>query len=185
MLLNRRTRKALLQAVVLAATATGGAALAPAKVRVSQTCKGEARWRITAPKTTAANTPRFDVTAIATTKAPVVAASALTFEAHGSLGLPNHPLGLFKFNASGPAVGNQTVDIMDGVLGVATFAFPPPSSSSSSSSQGGAGWLSAGPVTIRAHIDVWTVIPDVPPLLSTGFGAWVVTSPHSSCGCSD
>ena len=144
--------------VVLAA-AMGGSALAPAKVRVSQTCKGEVSWRITAPKTTPADTPRFDVKAVSTGVVPTAVASpTLTFEAHGSLGLPNHPLGLFKFNASGPAVGNETVYIMDGVLGVATFAFP-----------SDADRISAWPITIGAHIDVWTIIPDVPPLLSTGF----------------
>lgn len=136
----------LTRGLALVAVASVASALAPAQVRVRQTCKGAATWRITAPTTTAANTPRFDVAAVSSS---AVAASASTFEAHGSLGLPNHPLGLFKFNASGPAVGNQTVDVMDGVLGKATFAF--------------------SPGAVEAHIDVWTVIPDVPPLLSTGF----------------
>jgi acid ceramidase len=97
------------------------------------------------PKTVYPVTPRFDfnITGVADHSA-----SAPKFVATGSLGLPNHPLGIFGFNTSGSACGQQKLYLEDGVLAVVTVNFP------------ACPWPKS--VTISGHVDVWTTIPAVP-----------------------
>ena len=76
----------------------------------------------------------------------------------GSLGLPNHPLGIFHINDTVTACGEQTAYIYKGLLGKIDWQFPP------------CPWQGdAGSFEIKAHVDVYTVIPAFPPLISTGF----------------
>jgi hypothetical protein len=84
-------------AFVLLATSASG--LDPTIVSVKQ-CGG-ASWAIQSPSTTTPNTPSFDFAVTASTPA----ANASGWEMSGSLGLPNHPLGVFKFDEKGTACG--------------------------------------------------------------------------------
>lgn len=82
-----------------------------------------------------------------------------TFDIRGSLGLKNHPLGIFKFEASGLARDEQKAYVYDGILGDITLNFP------ASSSIDDIAPVFAFDVNVR----VFTVIPSIPPLVSTGF----------------
>jgi acid ceramidase len=70
----------------------------------------------------------------------------LVYSTSGSLGLANHPLGVFRFNVTNqPATGDAVVEIYDGVLGKMELDFTSEESSGYS---------------FRTHVDVWTVIPE-------------------------
>eukprot|EP00756_Hemistasia_phaeocysticola_P015239 Hpha_TRINITY_DN15393_c2_g2::TRINITY_DN15393_c2_g2_i1::g.87360::m.87360/K12348/ASAH1; acid ceramidase len=134
--------------LALAAVAAG---LKNVRVKVEQTCTSESLWTITAPNSIDPEPPLLKV-GVAAADA-LISKEPLTYEAHGSLGLWNHPLGVFKFNASGAAAGEQTVYVMDGVLGQGRFAFPAAGASFQNFS---------------LEIDVWTVLP-AEDLVSTGY----------------
>jgi hypothetical protein len=137
---------------LLLTLAASASALAPAIVSVKQ-CGGVS-WAIKAPSTTPPNTPSFDFSVTASTPAT----NASGWEMSGSLGLPNHPLGVFKFDASGTACAKPSAYILNGVLGRVNISFPSTCQSATSSIS-----------SIAFHVDVWTVIPSIPPLVSTGF----------------
>ena len=63
----------------------------------------------------------------------------------------------FKIDASGKATpGAHSVDVYGGVLGRAWLTYP--------------NWAAkAASTTISGHIDIWTVLPAIPPILSTAF----------------
>jgi len=130
--------------------------LEPTSITFSQTCGGN--WKLAAPATTKPNTPRFDFSMSSESLLPSSQLYPMVWHIHGSLGLPFHPLGLFKINASGPACGEQTALIMDGVLGQVLLSFPQ------------CPWAATSPgLSVNAHVDVWTVLPAIPPVVSTGF----------------
>ena len=100
-------KKAAAIAAATAAALVGNAdALLPAKVNASL-CDAAApatSWTVHAPSSTAPSTPRFDLTL---SSEAFAGASQQHFELHGSLGIPNHPLGVFAFDANGSACGPQ------------------------------------------------------------------------------
>eukprot|EP01065_Artemidia_motanka_P026095 TRINITY_DN30_c0_g2_i1.p1 TRINITY_DN30_c0_g2~~TRINITY_DN30_c0_g2_i1.p1 ORF type:complete len:578 (+),score=220.66 TRINITY_DN30_c0_g2_i1:74-1735(+) len=143
-------------AAAVAAFLAGATALEPTKVKVAQTCSSASTWSVNYPATVNPDTPRLNVTV---STASLAAAGALTFKSHGSLGLPNHPLGVFKFSADGPACGVQTAYVKDGVLGKLTMRFP------------ACGKAVNGAMTFEIGVDIWTVLPDVPSVVGTGYQA--------------
>jgi hypothetical protein len=94
-------------AVAALLLAAGGAnALDPTKVQAAL-CDGATpptKWTVTAPQTTTPSTPRFDV---GLSTSSFAGADQQHFELHGSLGMPDHPLGVFRFEANGTACGQQ------------------------------------------------------------------------------
>lgn len=130
--------------------ATGAAALNPTKVLMKTTCGGGG-WALDFPATTpptnnGQNGPVFNFTISTAALSANVSGASPSFTAQGSLGLANHPLGLFKFDQNGDACGRKRVYIYDGILGVVDVDFP------------ACPWA-AGAATIHAHVQVWTVIP--------------------------
>ena len=127
-------------------------ALDPAKIKISVSGNENVEWNLlNAPTSCSANTPRFEF-GVASEN---VIEEKLTFEAEGSLGLKDHPLGIFKFHDSGDAEeGSKVMYILDGVLGQIKLTFSHTESSV---------------FKMNARVDVWTVIPSLPPLISTGF----------------
>jgi len=140
------------------------AATEDARVKVAQ-CKNTpssvSDWKIVAPKKTKPNTPRFNISLESPTLQPV---GQLRWSANGSLGLPRHPLGIFKFNSSGPACGAQAAYIYEGVLGQLKLGFPACGVEAQTEHE------KAGGLVVHGHVDVWTQIPTLPGIdLSTGF----------------
>jgi acid ceramidase len=128
-------------------------------VSAQDKCTGDACLKslvLNFPKTVYPVTPRFDFSFTGLTDQ---VAKAPKFNATGSLGLPNHPLGIFGFKTSGSACGEQKLYLEDGVLAVITVDFPP------------CPWPKS--LKIGGHVDVWTTIPAVPVVppfgVSTGF----------------
>lgn len=136
------------------------------KIKAEDSCTGAAclkGLKLGFPKTVYPVTPRFDFDISGSLdKVPVNP----VFDARGSLGLPNHPLGIFGFNTTGPACGKQTLQLMDGVLATITVDFPE------------CPW--SADVDISGHVDVWTTLPAIeifgPIGLSTGFTLFMQVS---------
>jgi acid ceramidase len=128
------------------------ARLEPTQVNVVF-CSEFGDWTVDFPRTVKPDTVHLDFSVSSPSFSG--AGRNLSFAAHGSLGLPNHPLGIFRSTTEGVARGDHPYYIYDGVLGVANISFP-------------ATWSDAG-AAIKAHVDVWTVIPSIPPAVSTGF----------------
>ena len=149
---------AAVTAVALASAAQSALALQPTKVQATTCASTPTEWSIDAPATADPSTPRLDVN-FATPSYAGKSSSPPTYALTGSLGLPDHPLGVFGFESNGTACGEQTAYVKDGVLGQVVLKFPPCDS----------GWTPGNAVNATVHVDVWTVLPVIPPLLSTGF----------------
>ena len=137
----------MLRGLLLACLTAVALSLSPTNVQVvySPVCTGsQLDWVFDAPNTTTADTPSFTMHASSSGLAPV----SYVFNASGSLGLLNHPLGVLKFNVTGqPAHGSPVVQVYDGVLGHLAFTFP------DASDAGMGGW------SFSVDVDVWTVLP--------------------------
>lgn len=140
----------LLVVIVMARPAV---ALAPARIAVSM-CDAQQHFSVYAPSTTDPSPPAFAFTAAATPSF-VPPATQLRWSVSGSLGVPRHPLGVFSFNASGVACGDQAVPIYDGVFGMVNLSFP------------SCPWRS-GNLSIDGRVGLFTPLPVLPPLLSAG-----------------
>jgi hypothetical protein len=127
--------------------------LEPTKIKLTS-CGGSETWQLTAPATTKPNPPSLNMSMTSPTKV----SNMYAYGASGSLGIYGHPLGVFPINASGPACGDQTFHIYDGILGQVHLSVPPCDKNG----------LGSG-TEISAHVDVWTVLPAIPPLVSTSF----------------
>jgi len=119
-------------------------ALSPTVVHVgySPICTSSLNdWVFDAPKTTTADTPNVSLSV----NSPTMKGLRRYFNATGSLGLANHPLGVFKVNETNlRAEGKVVVELYDGVLGQLAFDFAA---------------IEAG-FAFDVQIDVWTVIPE-------------------------
>ena len=101
-------------------------------------------WVFDAPKTTTADTPNVSISV----NSPTMKGLRRYFNATGSLGLANHPLGVFKINETNlRAQGKVVVEVYDGVLGQLAFDFNTHQT------------IDAG-FAFDLQIDVWTVIPE-------------------------
>lgn len=153
------TGVAALAAAVAALLPSPASALLPTVVTAascSSSFSPPTVWKIDAPSTTAPNTVRFDTVVSTASFNGTTTGDGVTFAVEGSLGIPDHPLGVFKFEANGSACGTQTAYVMDGVLGQLLLHFPP------------CPWTAGAPVNFTVHTDVWTVLPILPPLLASG-----------------
>lgn len=86
--------------------ATAAAAMAPTKIESSSCGAPFPVWTVDAPATTDPRTPTFDFS-ITSSADWVPPTDGATWRASGSLGLPGHPLGIFKINATGDACDAQ------------------------------------------------------------------------------
>ena len=148
-------------AAAAALCATGSHALEPTKIK-AELCEatGTTSWQVSAPSTTDPSPPRLDVDLSTDDYAGNL--TAPHWQVSGSLGIPDHPLGVFAFEGNGTACGEQTTYVKDGVLGQVVVTFPPCPWQASADG-------ATAPVNVTVHVDVWTVLPAIPPLLSTGF----------------
>lgn len=151
---------AAVAALAVASAAQGALALQPTKVHAATCASTPTEWSIDAPATADPSTPRLDVNLATPSYAGKASPTTPpTYTLTGSLGLPDHPLGVFAFESNGTACGEQTAYVKDGVLGQVVMKFPPCDG----------GWTPGNAVNATVHVDVWTVLPVIPPLLSTGF----------------
>lgn len=141
---------------ILPVLVSSAVALSPTQVKPKDCCTGDgclSGVSFNFPDTVYPVTPRFDFNL--TTSLPDSTSLTPTFTGNGSLGLPDHPLGIFKFQTDGPACGEQKLYLEDGILAVITLGFPE------------CPWT--GDVNVQGHVDVWTTIPASANGLSTGF----------------
>jgi acid ceramidase len=152
---------------VCAVLVSSAAALSPTQVKPKDCCTGDgclSGLSLNFPDTVYPVTPRFDFNL--TASLPESTSMTPTFSGNGSLGLPDHPLGIFKFETDGPACGEQKLYLEDGILAVITMDFPE------------CPWT--GDVTVNGRVDVWTTIPASASGLSTGFTMEVHVSPDAA-----
>lgn len=157
MILYRRHRFILLLAFVLKTTTWCCVALDPTRVRVrafrEDCATPTSDWSLEGvPDSVDPDTPELTFRIASSTSVNVT-----TYGVKGSLGLANHPLGIFEFHDAGTARAAKKSYVYDGILGDVTLQFPE----------------SYAPDTTTFAFDVgvrvFTVIPSIPPFLSTGF----------------
>eukprot|EP01065_Artemidia_motanka_P026093 TRINITY_DN30_c0_g1_i2.p1 TRINITY_DN30_c0_g1~~TRINITY_DN30_c0_g1_i2.p1 ORF type:complete len:648 (+),score=231.09 TRINITY_DN30_c0_g1_i2:607-2550(+) len=152
---KRKKRGRMRTALALLGLAGCAAGLDKTHVKVAQECDGD--WKLDYPSRIDPSPPMVN---ISVSSSSFKFTDNLTFTMDGSVGLPNHPLGVFKLKAGGQACGEQSGYVEAGILGRVTVYFPP------------CPWPANG-ANFIISVNVWTVLPVIPPLISTGFGAKV------------